>query len=191
MKCGKKVESSEVEYCYDCTKTNHVYDKGRCLYSHNKAIKKSLYDFKYKNKREYAKAYGEELADNLRDEILSWKADVIIPVPLHKSKKTLRGYNQAELIAKELGRRINIPVDSKCIRRVIKTKPQKELNNLERNKNVKNAFIVAKNIVKYKKVILVDDIYTTGSTMDSCAKALKDKGISEVYCVCISIGTGI
>ena len=191
MKCGKHVESSEVEFCYDCTKIKHIYDSGRCLYSHNAEIKKSLYDFKYKNKREYAKAYGEELSDNFKNEIISWNADVIIPVPLHKSKLRLRGYNQAELIAKELGKNLNIPVDSKALLRKNKTKPQKELNDSDRKKNVKNAFIVDKSVVKYKKVILVDDIYTTGSTIDGCARVLKEKGIEKVYYIGMSMGAGI
>ncbi|MBQ4068818.1 MAG: ComF family protein [Lachnospiraceae bacterium] len=191
LKCGKSVENAEVEFCYDCTKTEHIYDKGRCLYSHNGQMKKSLYDFKYKNKREYAKAYGEELVNNLKYEILAWNADVIMPVPLHKSKLRHRGYNQAELIARELSRRLEIPMDSKILKRTRKTRAQKELNDSDRKKNVKNAFIVDKSIVKYKKVILVDDIYTTGSTIDSCAKVLKEKGVEKVYYVSLSVGTGI
>lgn len=191
LKCGKGVENSEIEYCYDCTRTKHVYDKGRGLYNHNGQTKKSLYDFKYKNKREYARAYGEELANNMKYEILSWNADVIMPVPLHKSKLRQRGYNQAELIAKELSRRVDIPMDNKLLKRSRRTKAQKELNDSDRKKNVKNAFIVDGNIVKYKKVILVDDIYTTGSTIDSCARALKEKGVEKVYYVSLSIGTGI
>ena len=154
-------------------------------------MKKSLYDFKYKNKREYAKAYGEELVNNLKYEILAWNADVIMPVPLHKSKLRHRGYNQAELIARELSRRLEIPMDSKILKRTRKTRAQKELNDSDRKKNVKNAFIVDKSIVKYKKVILVDDIYTTGSTIDSCAKVLKEKGVEKVYYVSLSVGTGI
>lgn len=191
MKCGKKVENQEIEYCYDCTKMKHIFDKGRCLYSHNAEVKKSIYNFKYKNKREYARAYGEEISDNLRDEILSWGANVIIPVPLHKTKLRIRGYNQAELLAKELSKRFNIPMENKMLTRIKRTKPQKELNDSDRKKNMKNAFIVDKNIVKYKKVILVDDIYTTGSTIDGCAKVLKENGVNKVYYICLSIGTGI
>ena len=191
MKCGKHVDSAEIEYCYDCSKANHIYDRGRSLYSHNAEIKKSIYNFKYNNKREYAKAYGEELSDNLKSDILSWNVDVIIPVPLHKSKLRLRGYNQAELIARELGKNLNISVDSNILRRNKRTKPQKELNDSGRKKNVKNAFIVEGNIVKYKKIILVDDIYTTGSTIDGCARALKENGAENVYYISLSIGTGI
>lgn len=190
MKCGKPVEFQEIEYCYDCSRRKHVYDKGIGLFSYSDELKKSIYRFKYNNKREYAKFYGEEMVRHLGDIINEWDADMIIPVPLHKSRLIERGYNQAELIAKELSKGVGIPVKKDVLVRNKKTKPQKWLNEKERKDNIEKAFTIRKNIVKLKKVVLVDDIYTTGSTVDSCARELKDKGAEKVYCVSLSIGKG-
>lgn len=85
---------------------------------------------------------------------------------------------------------INVPIKSNILIRVKNTPPQKELNDVQRKKNVENAFKITGNIVKLNKVILVDDIYTTGNTVDACAKVLLDAGIKEVYVICLSIGTG-
>ena len=101
-----------------------------------------------------------------------------------------RGYNQAELIANELSQMTHIPVDSDILKRVVNTTPQKELNDKERAKNLKNAFQVNEYIVQYKKIVLVDDIYTTGATLDACAKALKEAGAEKIYFVAACIGTG-
>lgn len=190
MKCGKPVDSPEVEYCFDCDRTKHLYDQGAAVFSYSAEIRDSIYRFKYSNKREYAKFYGEEMARCCERILARWRPDVIVPVPLHAAKLVARGYNQSEILARELGKRIHVPVDSHILERAKKTRPQKELNDHERKKNVENAFKIQKNIVKLKKVIIVDDIYTTGSTVDACAFVLKQHGAERVYSISLSIGTG-
>ena len=118
------------------------------------------------------------------------KAEVLIPIPMYSRKKRLRGYNQAEVFARELGRKAGILVDEHLVRRVRNTIPQKELNESQRHRNLKNAFQLTADIVEYKRVVLVDDIYTTGSTMDEVSKVLKASGVENIYYICISIGEG-
>ena len=115
------------------------------------------------------------------DEIRTWNPDVIIPIPMYKRKKRQRGYNQAEILAKCLGKRLQIPVDTKSLVRVRKTIPQKSLGRKEREINLKNAFKTSTNALELKKVLLVDDIYTTGVTMDEAAKVLWMAGAEEVH----------
>lgn len=189
-KCGKQIEKFEQEYCYDCTKHRHIYKTGIAPFVHTGLVKQSIYAIKYRNKREYIDFYTDEILRLYKDEIEQWSCDGIIPVPLYKKKRRKRGFNQAEIIAKALSKKLNIPIYGNILKRVKDTQPQKELNRLQRKKNLENAFIIDKNIVKLKKVILVDDIYTTGSTIDSCAKILMDGGIKEVYYICISVGMG-
>ena len=98
--------------------------------------------------------------------------------------------NQAELIAEALGKATGIPVDTQSLERTVKTVPMKELDNVQRRKNLENAFNVARNIVKYKKVLIVDDIYTTGATLDACATILKSAGVAKVYGLSLCIGNG-
>ena len=116
--------------------------------------------------------------------------DVIIPVPIHISRLKMRGYNQAGLIAEALGRIIGIPIDEEALVRVIKTAPMKELSNRERVKNLQNAFQADEKVVRYKKVLIVDDIYTTGATFDACAAVLKQAGVREVYGISLCVGDG-
>lgn len=190
MKCGKQIESSDVEYCYDCEQKKHNYNRGVAVYAYTDGIKQSLYRFKYQGKREYACFYGLEAAKHCKMYIDRWGIDLIIPVPMYAAKQKKRGYNQAELIALELGKNLNIPVDTGNLIRSKKTIPMKELNDIERRKNIENAFHMKANVVKYKKILLVDDIYTTGATIDKCAEVLQKHEAKEIYFLCLCIGNG-
>ncbi len=189
-KCGKPIDNSKQEYCFDCSRKHHLYTQGVGVWTYTAAIKNSIYNFKYHNKKIYGEFYAREMYLNCKTILQNWNADVIIPVPLHKSRQRVRGYNQAEIVAKHLSEYINIPIDKKVLERVMNTAPQKELNDKERVKNLENAFKTITNVVKYKKVILVDDIYTTGTTVDSCTKVLIEAGVEDVYCISMCIGKG-
>lgn len=191
MKCGKELYEPEEEYCYDCKRIHHCYDQGAAAFVYSEGIKESIYRYKYKNRREYAGWYVKEIARACGGQIRIWAPQVIVPVPLHESKMKKRGYNQAELIAGELGKCLDIPVRTDLLRRVRKTTPMKALGTKERVKNLENAFIISGNSVKYNQIMLVDDIYTTGTTVDACAGVLKDKGAKKVYFVCLCVGRGI
>lgn len=190
LKCGKPVDNDETEICYDCSRTKHLYSQGVGVWAYTNEIKQSIYRFKYHNKREYGEFYGQEIKKQYGSIIQGWGADVLVPVPLHKSKLRKRGYNQAEIIAVSLGEKMGIPVAPDVLCRKKKTSAQKELNDKERLKNLENAFIITDNDVKYNKVILVDDIYTTGTTIDACARVLMEAGVKEVYYVSLCIGKG-
>jgi ComF family protein len=190
-KCGKQLLLEEQEYCYDCFCKPHQFTRGIALCSQEEWIKKSIYNFKYNNKREYAKIYANEIVLRYKNRIESWNADVLIPIPLHQSKMRSRGFNQAEDLCRELSSKLHIPMSKDSIKRVKKTLPQKELNDKERIKNLKKAFKIDGIDVKSKRVILIDDIYTTGSTIDSVAAILKNFGVSEIYFITISIGEGL
>ncbi len=191
MKCGKPIQNSEKEYCYDCEKNQHIYDMGIAVFEYCDEIKKAVYRLKYENYKIYGAFFGEEMAKKYGNVISDWNVDAIIPVPIHAGRMKKRGYNQAELIARRLSELTGIREDDYILERVKNTLPQKELGNNFRKKNIENAFKVIKNVVKYNKVILVDDIYTTGCTIDECARVLKEAGVKEVYFVTICIGQGI
>lgn len=190
FKCGKQLDEEEREFCRDCAVKKHNFDRGVAAFSYSDAMKKSMYAFKYNNRREYAGFYAKELIERYGDIIKGWQAQALIPVPLHPSRYRARGYNQAEVLAREIGRQTGMKVDTETLVRVKKTTPQKELNDRERNINIENAFQIVKNGVKYKNVIVVDDIYTTGATVDGCALALKAGGADRVYFMSACIGNG-
>lgn len=190
MKCGKPVAEEETQYCLDCSKKKHLFEQGLALWSYDSRVKQAVYRFKYKNRREYAAYFGRELVRHYYRQMEGWGADAVLPVPLHAKRYKKRGFNQAELLAKEIGRYLHLPVYADFLLRMKNTKPQKELNEKERQKNLKNAFKIDENSVKLKKVILVDDIYTTGATVDIISEVLKEAGIDKVYVVSLCIGKG-
>ncbi len=189
MKCGKKLKEQE-QFCEDCKKKEHQYTRGRALYEYG-SVSKCIYQMKYAGKQEYATFFGEEMGKYLGEFIRHVKPDGIVPIPLHKKRLNRRGYNQAALLAKELGDYLGVPVYDKLIYRIRNTQPLKLLNPQERQNNLKKAFIIGENDVKLKTILVVDDIYTTGSTIDEVTKVLKRCGVETVYFVTLACGAGI
>lgn len=189
-RCGKQLMGEDQEFCADCLRRSHVYDYGYALYDYQ-SMRKSIYRFKYGGRCEYAAFYAQEICRLLSREIRLMDADAMIPVPIHISRLRRRGYNQAELVAAELSRLTGIPMYEKLVQRSRKTVPQKELTIQERQNNLKKAFHISTNVVKLNKTILIDDIYTTGSTLDAVALELKRHGVESVYFIALCIGEGM
>lgn len=193
FRCGKPVATREQEYCRDCRSQSFHYVRGYPLWLYEGAAKRSMAAFKYKGRQEYAGFYGEALMERYGKELRRLGFDTIIPVPVHKEKQRLRGYNQAELLAREIGKALKLPVEAEALLRVRSTKPQKGLNQKERQKNLERAFQCNPRHGKDKplgRVLLVDDIYTTGSTIEACTRALLQAGAKEVYFITLCIGKG-
>ncbi len=190
QKCGKELKDKRAVFCYDCAQKEHIYDSGMALFAYPSVVE-SVYRFKYRGRQEYAAYYGERIASILGERILALKPDALLPVPIHKSKKKSRGYNQAEVLADEIGRRLGIPVEKNLIQRVRKTAPMKDLSAQERQNNLKKAFKICHNDVKLSTIIIIDDIYTTGSTVDAIASELRKMGIKHIYYVSLAIGSGM
>lgn len=191
MKCGKPVETMEQEYCRDCEKQTHLFEQGRALWLQKMPVTKGIYQLKFHNKRYYANVFAEEIVKEYGDWIKRKEIDEIIPIPLHKSKLRKRGFNQAAILAKKISLLTGIPINEKAVFRIRKTRPQKILNPEERSENLKGAFGVKKTWDVKKTVLLIDDIYTTGSTMDRVTAVLKKAGAQKVYFLTISIGQGL
>ncbi len=187
LKCGKHIADDRQEYCKGCRIIAHKYEKGRGLFAYQSAAR-SMYRFKYAGRQEYARFYAQEIVEHLGRTIRGWRPDALVPVPVHYTRKRERGYNQAEVLAREIGRRMDFPVDTRLLKRVKKTLPQKMLSDADRQNNLKRAFKIGRNDVKLKRVIIIDDIYTTGSTIDACAETLKNAGVEKIYYVSASIG---
>jgi len=189
-KCGKPLEDESEEYCEDCQKRSHEYISGRAVFEY-KSVSDSIYRFKYKNRQEYVSFYGEMMSCYLADWFNSINAQALIPVPIHKSKYKHRGYNQALLLAKAISERTGIPVEDKLVIREKKTVPLKDLTPSERNNNLRGAFKIVPNGVKLETIVIIDDIYTTGATIDAVARVLKSFGIRNIYFATLSIGRGV
>lgn len=124
----------------------------------------------------------------LKQEEFSKGFDCIIPVPLHLSRKRERGYNQSKILAEEISKTVSVPVTKKVLIRKKKTKDQTHLSPEERERNVRGAFVVrANSVLQGKKVILVDDVMTTGATLKECARVIKEAGAREVVGVTLVV----
>ena len=188
MKCGRPVLKEEAVYCSFCKEEKHDFDRGVSVYMYKGDMKNSVYRFKYANRQEYARYYGRELAAAIAARRDMRDAQLIVPVPLHPDKLLKRGFNQAELLGEEISSLLKIPMDAELVRRVRATRAQKELGAYERRKNLKKAFKIGQNDVKLNTVIVVDDIFTTGSTIDEVARVLKEAGAKRVYAATLAIG---
>jgi len=182
--CGKPISRLEAR-CADCEKQRHVFDGGRITFSYEQ-ISDSVYRFKYMNRPEYAVSYAEVISKQQQDWLDVISPDLIIPVPLHKKRLIKRGYNQAEELANAISLYTKIPVNTTIVKRVKNTAPLKYSGRGERQNNMKGTFIVCENVVKLTTVVLVDDIFTTGSTLDSVAAELKSHGVKRIYFLTIT-----
>jgi len=195
MKCSKPLEQEEKEYCGDCERKAYHFDRGYAVWAYNDTMKRSIANFKYHGRKEYAAFYIEEVAARYSDRIKRMKPDAIVPVPVHRSKYLERGYNQADILARGIGKMAGVPVISDLLLRNKKTMPQKELSDIERLKNLMGAFLwneaaARRHGRELVRLLLVDDIYTTGSTIEACTNILKSRGVSEVYFIVLCIGRG-
>ena len=192
MKCGKKLSDSSLEYCEDCEESgkNRFFSAGRGIYLYDGVMREVMYRFKYKNKRYYADYFARQALRLYHRWISDIKPDLILPVPMFRAKMKKRGYDQAMCFASSLSKVFDIPLGKGVLSRVRSTLPQKGLSGAQRRLNLKNAFHIRGNLVQSQRILLVDDIYTTGSTVDAAAEALKKEGAAEVCCMYICVGNG-
>lgn len=193
MKCGKPLESSR-EFCMDCMKKETSFICGRAVFVYNKYMRKSLEEFKYHGRAGYAKYYAKKMFEAYKEWIESISPDALIPVPVHINRMLDRGYNQAGIIADILGELAGIQVIHDLLVRRKDTVPQKELTAKERKDNLYRAFDVVRETWELyqnvKCVIIIDDIYTTGSTIEECSYVLKCAHVESIYFLCTCIGKG-
>ena len=189
-KCGRQILSSSSEYCDTCMSYNFNFDKAFSLWPYNNTVKASLSNFKYKGRREFAEYYADKLYEHFHTALSKINISAVVPVPIHPERLKSRGYNQAELIAGILAKKLNLPIITDYLVRSKNTLAQKNLDPVSRRKNLKEAFRINKNSKFYtsqiKNVLLIDDIYTTGSTADACSAILKETGTEKVYVLCVA-----
>lgn len=190
MKCGKMIGDPGKEYCDDCLRVRHVYDQGKAFFQYTGRLRASVGRIKSGSRREYLDYYADIMAECGQKWLTLWKPDVIIPVPMYWKKKNRRGYNQSEILAEKISRRTGISVMANAVRKVRDTRAQKELTTADRRKNLKGAFELQRELSDIRTVLIIDDIYTTGSTVDELAKTLKREGVLRVYFLTLCIGKG-
>lgn len=189
--CGRRI--IDFRACQSCKNKNNLSGLFWALSYEDMLVQKLIRQFKYEP---LIKELSKPLANIIISHLLLVEVDkkflqdfVLIPLPLHTKRKKWRGFDQAEELCKEIGDYFKIPVLNNALIRQRETALQAELGKEDRKINIKNAFMLKKqNLIFGKKIFLVDDVYTTGSTMNEAAKILKQNGVKEIWGLVIARG---
>lgn len=185
-KCGNALHENDLaKVCNSCKGKNLYFEQAIAPFEYKDKISTAVQNLKFSN----AKYLAKPLAKFLDAEIpkLKYKPEIIIPVPMHKNKKKIRGYNQCELLAKELSKFSNIETSFDVLYKIKDTKEQVKLDFNERQNNLENCFVIKnKAKIKDKVVLLIDDVYTTGATVRNCARKLLEGSARKVVVLTIA-----
>jgi competence protein ComFC len=171
--------------CHRCRQTPPVLDGSRAACLFEGVARRAIHDLKYRGVRSRATLLGDLAAETLDRRPL--EIDLLVPVPLAPSRRRQRGFNQSELIARRLGERIDRPIAADVLARTRETPPQIRRTAAERLENVADAFVCsAPGSIAGRRVALMDDVMTTGATLNACAEALKVAGAARVYAIVVA-----
>ena len=189
FKCGRPLASELREYCSECERNMPVFIRNIAWAEYGSFYtRRMLSEVKYHGNRQILDYPCLDFSRSLKPVFTLWKPDVLIPVPIHEKRLHSRGYNQAAEIAERIGKALQVPVDSTSLMRTAETAAQKNLSRSMRALNLLSAFSWQDSPYKYETAVLVDDIYTTGATLNACTGVLLRAGIRNVYCITLSIG---
>jgi len=174
-------DMAEQLLCGRCIQKSPGFDYSYSVFHYEDDIISMIHKLKFSEKITYARSIGEILAKKLADELpaAGEKPDCILPVPLHKKRMRQRGFNQSIEIARGIAAKYKIPIEANAVVRQQSTSSQTGLNAKQRRKNIKGAFCVAGKL-NYKHVLIIDDVVTTGSTVNELAKLLKKNKVERV-----------
>ncbi|MBO5179877.1 MAG: ComF family protein [Clostridia bacterium] len=187
-----KICQEKLKYIYESEKqlisVNKNFEILVCAYKYKGIIRSKLLQYKFKNKKYLYLSLSERLVKLLNR--YSKEIDFIIPVPIHFMRSFERGYNQSMLIAQFIAQKMNIELRNNILKKVHNNKPQSILSASKRKKNVSNVYIVKNsNAIRGKTILLIDDIYTTGATVNECSRILKENGAKKIIVATIAKAT--
>jgi ComF family protein len=180
--CGYPVATPGV--CQNCRDNPPPYTALRSWAEFEGSLRKALHKLKYESDLGLGLEFSYPLLQIIAKE--KWAIDYIIPIPISKKHRKTRGYNQATIIARPLALALGIPLFEKSVSRVKETESQVNLSREERFKNLHSAFLGNSAKLLNKKVLLVDDVATTGATMISCSQTLREFGCAQVFCITVA-----
>lgn len=167
--------------CHLCRITPYKLDGVRSFGQHTGLLRRAIHRLKYEGLAVLAAPLGQAMGEAWPSLAPDYDPSVVVPVPLHKARQRQRGYNQAVLLARELARALGRPVAEGCLFRIRHTRPQVGLNGSERHANVADAFYCAPGTLAGQRVLLVDDVFTTGATLESAGRAVRQGGALSVW----------
>lgn len=186
--CHKRLTQNK-GLCANCASKIHKNSFGVAACAYDGVLKRAIWLFKYKGVFSLLNTFSDLILEFVARNIDMKKIDTIIPVPLHPVKFRQRGFNQAHLLSLSIAKRFNVPVSANNLVKIRPTVPQSNLNRNQRIKNLIDAFLVKRaDLLKGKRVLLIDDVYTTGTTISKAAQALNRSGASHIEVVTLAKG---
>ena len=183
IKCGGTL-TGDGDVCLECKKYERVFDKGYCVCDYTGRMQEKILKFKNHNGKYLGHAFAQMMLDKYKQ--LDCDIDVIIPIPIHVNRRKTRGFNQSEILAEKINDYTHM-VDNTILIRKKDTPHQVGLNRENRIVNVTDAFLINKGkSVNGKNILIIDDIFTTGTTIDECAKYLKSMGANKIFYLCLA-----
>lgn len=176
--CGRPVAQSD-HLCSICRRTADGIDGIRSAAYFEGLLREAIHRFKYRGGQALAQPLGQFMVEHWSD--CHIPAEVLIPVPLHSTRLAERGYNQAALLAREMGANMGLPVDTSSLIRTRATALQVDLDPAARQENVRGAFRCLNDAMVGRRVVLIDDVCTTGATLRACGVALREAGAGSVW----------
>ena len=184
--CGIPTER-DVERCVSCFGKTFYFTSNRAIFVYDDLMRDLLHELKFRRRKQVAKSLGKLWACAWAIHTPVADDAILVPLPLHPKKQKERGFNQAQVLAQQLSERLNMPLEN-ILTRILDTPPQSGLHPRMRIENVAGAFDIAKDAsVQGKNYIIIDDIYTTGASLNECARVLKNAGADNVNCMTLSI----
>lgn len=178
--CGKEIRKYIINL-EKSDKNENMRIKKFFVLKYDGIVRKNIIKYKFNDKPYLYKMFSKIILEDKKACEFIKSYDIIIPVPVHKARKSKRGYNQSEIIAKEISKELKIKMYNDILIKINNNKVQSTLNKNERKENVKNAYkIINEQKINNKNIIIFDDIYTTGSTINECIKTLKKSNVNKI-----------
>jgi len=189
VKCGRSLNNSSALLCHRCRAFPFHFDAARAVALYTSPLRDCIHAFKYQSFISFRYLFGELLCRYLEENPFLLEVDCLLPVPLHPARLKERGFNQSLILADEIAKCFSLPLISKGVRRIKPTLPQVGLKVKERRKNVQGAFEIKEaRLFQNKRILIVDDVLTSRSTVDSLSQTLKKGGTKEVLVLAIASG---
>lgn len=184
--CEEKIKNLEEYKIIEYRNNEKYFDKHIYIYQYFGIIRETLIKYKFKNKSYFYKTFCKNIIKSEKVCRILRTCDIIISVPIHKSRKIQRGYDQSYIIGRELSKNIGIKLKRNALIKIVNNKPQSALSKYERLENVRDVYKINNTDIKNKKILLFDDIYTTGNTVNECSRMLKQAGAESVVVLTIA-----
>ena len=185
-RCGRGILRKEESLCGNCKRHSFSFSGGMILYQLTEEIEEAIIELKYRGRKDKAEFFGKRAGECFSERLKDLGVSCVIPVPIHKDRRKKRGYNQSELRGRALEKQSGIPMYTEFLKRTRKTKALKDCSPAERMQNLLSVMECDPLPKELKTILLLDDIFTTGATMEACTRTVLESGAEEVYILAVA-----